>query len=148
LPWFTDFPGHESYDKIIQKITWGNPDKAQAQSSLSMYHISDSVQQSEKPQGRRLDVKVHFLIHAYNDLVTFITDCRKNRTGKTTKAMQVQLNDCNQNLDLERATNEERVSWRRLYTINWLYVSLNVFSSIAVQRNTVKGERHVYEDVG
>ncbi|CAO2658337.1 Nn.00g060600.m01.CDS01 [Neocucurbitaria sp. VM-36] len=144
---FADFPGHESYDTIIQTITRGDPDKAQAQFGLNLYHISACGHQAEKVQEGRLDVKEHFWVHAYNDMVTFITDFQKNRTGKPTKAMQAQLNDWSPTFDLQRATNEERVSWRRLYTINWLYDLVNVFSSIVVQRNTMKGERHVYEDV-
>ncbi|KAF2035259.1 hypothetical protein EK21DRAFT_97002 [Setomelanomma holmii] len=49
--------------------------------------------------------------------------------------------------DIQRATNEDRIRWRRAYTIDWLYDLVNVFSSIMVQRNTIKGERHGYEDV-
>jgi hypothetical protein len=86
-------------------------------------------------------------VHAYNDLVTFITDFQKNRSGKPTKATQSQLSDWSPTFNLQRATNEERISWRRSYTINWLYDLVNVFSSIVVQRNTMKGEQHVYEDV-
>ena len=94
-----------------------------------------------------LDVKEQFWLHAYNDLLAFITDFQQNRTGKPTKAMQKQLNDWSPTYDLERATNDDRISWRRSYTINWLYDLVNVYSSIVVQRNTMKGERHVYEDV-
>ncbi|KAF2712349.1 hypothetical protein K504DRAFT_371948 [Pleomassaria siparia CBS 279.74] len=144
---FADFPGHESYDTIIQTITRGDPNKAQVQFNLSLYRMSACDHQPEKVQDRRLDVKEHFWVHAYNDLVTFITDFQKNRTGKPTKAMQAQLNSWSPTFDLQRATNEERVSWRRSYTINWLYDLVNVFSSIVVQRNNMKGERHVYEDV-
>jgi hypothetical protein len=144
---FTDFPGHESYDTIIQTITRGDPEKAQAQFGLSLYRISACGQQTEKVQERKLDAKEHFWVHSYNDLVTFIKDFQMNRTGKPTKAMQVQLKDWSPTFDLARATDEERVSWRRLYTINWLYDLVNLFSSIVVQRNTMKGEQHVYEDV-
>lgn len=61
--------------------------------------------------------------------------------------MQKQIGNWNPTLDLQRLTNEERLTWRRAYTINWLYDLVNVFSSVVVQRNTVKGEKHVYEDV-
>jgi hypothetical protein len=144
---FTDFPDHESYDTIIRTITRGDPEKAQSQFSLDMYRFSDDSQEPEKVQGRKLDVKEQFWVHAYNDLVTFITDFQKNRTGKPTKAMQAQLNGWSPKFDLQQATNEERISWRRAYTINWLYDLVNVFSSIVVQRNTMKGEQHVYEHV-
>jgi hypothetical protein len=62
-------------------------------------------------------VKEHFLVHAYNDLVAFITDFQMNRTGKPTKALQAKLNVWNPTFDLRRATNEERVNWRR-YTLS------------------------------
>jgi hypothetical protein len=60
--------------------------------------------------------------------------------------MQAQLDNWDPMFDLSRATNDERLRWRRSYTINWLYDLVNVFSSIVVQRNTMKGEKHVYEN--
>lgn len=144
---FADFPDHESYDTIIQTITRGDPDKAQAQFGSNLYSMSDCGHQNDKVIERRLDVKEHFWVHAYNDLLAFIIDFQKNRTGEPTKAMQTHLNNWSPTFDLEHATNEERVSWRRSYTINWLYDLVNLFSSIVVQRNTMKGEEHVYEDV-
>ncbi|KAF2821703.1 hypothetical protein CC86DRAFT_426064 [Ophiobolus disseminans] len=123
---FADFPGHES---------------------MRLHRISACGHQSEKVQEINFDAKEHFWIHAYNDLVAFMTDFQRNRTGKPMKAMQAQLNNWSPTSDLRRATNEERIIWRRMYTINWLYDLVNVFSCIVVQRNTLKGERHVYEDV-
>lgn len=61
--------------------------------------------------------------------------------------MQKQLNEWTLTYDLQRATNDERLQWRRAYTINWLYDLVNVYSSIVVQRNTMKGEKRVYEDI-
>ena len=144
---FADFPGHESYDTIIQTITRGDPDRASGQFDMSLYRISTCGHQTEKVQERLLDVKDQFWVHTYNDLLAFIKDFQKNRSGKPTKAMQMQLNDWNPNFDLQRATDDERLNWRRSYTINWLYDLVNVFSSVVVQRNTMKGEHHVYEDV-
>jgi hypothetical protein len=144
---FVEFPGHESYHTIIQTMTRGDPEKAQTQFDLSLYRLSKDGKHSEKIEGGNLDAKEHFWMHAYNDLVAFIKDFQMDRTGKPTKAMQAQLNTWSPTFDLRRATNEDRVSWRRLYTINWLYDLVNVFSSIVVQRNTMKGEHHVYENV-
>lgn len=115
---FADFPGHESYDTIIKTITRGDPDRAPGQFGMSLYRISACGHQTEKVQERSLDVKEQFWVHTYNDLVTFINDFQKNRTGKPTKAMQTQLNDWNPTFDLQRATNDERLNWRRSYTIN------------------------------
>lgn len=144
---FADFPGHESYNTIVQTITRGNPDTASANFGISLYRTSTSSDQPEKVQETQLDVKEQFWVHAYNDLVAFIKDFQMNRSGKPTKAMQAQLKDWSPTFDLQRATKDERLKWRRSYTINWLYDLVNVFSSIVVQRNTTKGEHHVYENV-
>ena len=144
---FADFPDHESYETILQTITQGASEKAQTQFGLNLYRNSAGKQQTEKVEERNLDAKEQFGMHAYHDLVAFITDFQMNRTGKPTKAMQAKLNSWKPDLDLQRATNEERITWRRLYTINWLYDLVNLFSSIVVQRNTMKGEHHVYEEV-
>ena len=144
---FSDFEGHESYDTIIRTLTRGDPDKAQGMFSMSMYKMSSHGQVVQKVQDTAVDVKEQFWIHAYNDLVDFITDFRKNRSGKPTKALQAQLNEWDPNYDLQRATKDERIQWRRSYTINWLYDLVNVFSSIVVQRNTMKGEHHEYDRV-
>ncbi|KAI7335406.1 hypothetical protein KC315_g3274 [Hortaea werneckii] len=142
---FAEFPGHESYETITQTITRGDIERAQQQFSLDLYRMMDSGR-PEKVRHTYLDAKESFWVHTYNDLLAFIADFQKNR-GKPTKAMQAQLNQWDPNRDLQRATNDERIQWRRLYTINWLYDLVNVFSSIVVQRNTMKGERHVLENI-
>jgi hypothetical protein len=110
------------------------------------YQVSNDGRQTDKIKGTFLNVKELFWVHAYNDLVDFVTDFRKNR-GKPTKVMKAQLDTWSPTSNLERFTNEERVKWRRLYTISWLYDLVNLFSSIVVQRNTMKGEHHIYETV-
>ncbi|KAI7604084.1 hypothetical protein KC343_g14238, partial [Hortaea werneckii] len=129
----------------IATITRGDIERAQQQFSLDLYRMMDSGR-PEKVRHTYLDAKESFWVHTYNDLVAFITDFQKTR-GKPTKAMQAQLNQWNPTWDLQRATNDERIQWRRLYTINWLYDLVNLYSSIVVQRNTMKGERHVLENV-
>ncbi len=142
---FADFPDHDSYDTIIKTLTRGDPDKAQGQFSMSLYRTSPDGQFSEKVQDTPIDIKEQFWVHTYDDLVLFITDFQKNRNGKPTKALQAQLNGWDPNFDLQKATKEKRIRWRRSYTINWLFDLVNVFSSIVVQRNTMKGEHHVFE---
>ena len=141
------FSDHESYETIIKTLTRGDPEKAQHQFSIELYRIADNGHQPDKVKDNSVDVKEQFWVHTYNNLVDFITDFQMNRSGKPTKAMQAQINDWNPTLDLQRATKEDRLKWRRSYTINWLYDLVNVFSSIVVQRNTMKGEKHRYEYV-
>jgi hypothetical protein len=56
--------------------------------------------------------------------------------------MQTELANRDPKFNLEKATPEERIKWRRAYTINWLYDLVNLFSSIVVQRITIQGETH------
>ncbi|KAH6843296.1 hypothetical protein B0I37DRAFT_331027, partial [Chaetomium sp. MPI-CAGE-AT-0009] len=93
------------------------------------------------------DLKEDLMIYTYRDLMDFLEDFQKTRSGKPTKRMLGQIRDWDPKLNLEQATDEERVRWRRSYTINWLYDLVNLFSSTVVRRNTVKGEAHVLEEV-
>ncbi|RMY19745.1 hypothetical protein D0866_12721 [Hortaea werneckii] len=127
---FAEFPGHES------PSPGGDIERAQQQFSLDLYRMMDRGR-PEKVRHTCLDAKESFWVHTYNDLLAFIAEFQKNR-GKPTKAMQAQLNQWNLTLDLQRATNDERIQWRRLYTINGL---------TTLPMNTMKGERHVLENV-
>ncbi|KAH7394764.1 hypothetical protein BKA66DRAFT_509561 [Pyrenochaeta sp. MPI-SDFR-AT-0127] len=144
---FVDFPGHDSYETIMKTLTRGDPDKAQGNFGVGLYRISADGHHTEKVKDTRVDIKEQIWVNAYHDLMDFLNDFQKNRSGKPTKAMQAQIGNWDPNFDLQRATDDERLKWRRAYTINWLYDLVNVFSSIVVQRNTMKGEHHVYETV-
>ncbi|KAH0164666.1 hypothetical protein KCU67_g5042, partial [Aureobasidium melanogenum] len=74
-------------------------------------------------------------IHIYNSLVDFVLDYRKNRTGRPTKRLQMDLNKWDPTCDLKDLSADERLEWRRFYTINWLYELVNVFSHIVRQEN-------------
>ncbi|KAK6523717.1 hypothetical protein TWF281_001689 [Arthrobotrys megalospora] len=56
-------------------------------------------------------------------------------------AMLDEIRNWNPNIDLGQSTLEQRLKWRRAYTINWLYDLINVFCSVVVQRNTLKGQK-------
>ncbi|KAM0451615.1 hypothetical protein ACHAPV_009852 [Trichoderma viride] len=142
-----EFPGHESYETAMQTITRGNIEKAMSNFSMSLHKVSNADGRTQKMEETNLDVKEQFLIYAYQDLVDFVTDFQATRSGKPTKRMLEQIDKWNPTLDLRRATKEQRLRWRRSYTINWLYDLVNVYSSIVVQRNTMKGEHHVYDKV-
>ncbi|KAI1112357.1 hypothetical protein F5Y14DRAFT_442694 [Nemania sp. NC0429] len=144
---FIDFPGHDSYETVMNTITRGDPDKAQGMFTVARHMISPDRARTMKVQETAIDVKEQFLIYAYQDLVDFVTDFQNTHSGKPTKRMLGQIKDWNPNLDLQRASETERLKWRRDYTINWLYDLVNIFSSIVVQRNTMRGERHVLASV-
>ncbi|KAJ5458032.1 hypothetical protein N7475_009420 [Penicillium sp. IBT 31633x] len=57
------------------------------------------------------------------------------------------IQDWDPHLNLLRASKEQRLKWRRAFTINWLYDLVNVFSSIVVQRRTMRGQNIPLETV-
>lgn len=144
---FVNFPGHESYETVMKTITRGDPEKAQGSFHMALHRMGPGAEAAEKVQEVDIDIKEQFLIHAYWDLLDFILDFQKTRSGKPTKRMLSEIRDWDPNFDLQRATKEQRIKWRRAYTINWLYDLVNVFSSIVVQRNTLKGQNWVLETV-
>ncbi|KAJ4157104.1 hypothetical protein NW754_008746 [Fusarium falciforme] len=144
---FVDFPGHDSYETIMKTITRGDPDKAQGKFTIAKYAIDPHGRLHNKPEETAVDVKEQFLIYAYQDLVDFVADFQLNRSGKPTKAMQAKIANWDPNFNLQKATKQQRLDWRRSYTLKWLYDLVNVYSAIVVQRNTMKGEKHVYERV-
>ncbi|KAK6844328.1 hypothetical protein PG995_014438 [Apiospora arundinis] len=128
-----DFPGHDDYPTIMKTLTRG---KASEDGALVGDFGSKSV-----------DIKEQFLIHAYNDLAEFIGDYQKNRNCKPTKRMAAQIQDWGLDYDLQQATDEERVKWRRKYTINWLYDLVNIFAAPVIFDNTANGGNHAYEEM-
>ncbi|KAI0506199.1 hypothetical protein F5B22DRAFT_470697 [Xylaria bambusicola] len=142
---FIDFPGHESYETVMNTITRGNSDKAQGGFTIALHQISPDQTNTRKVRETAIDVKEQFLIYAYRDLIDFVTDFQKTRSGKPTKHMLSEISGWDPNLDLQRASDIERLKWRRSYTINWLYDLVNLFSAIVVQRNTMRGEHHRLE---
>ncbi|THX30392.1 hypothetical protein D6C90_04988 [Aureobasidium pullulans] len=88
-----------------------------------------------------------FSAPAFDDLLEFLVDFQKNRSGKPTKRMQARLSSWNPNFDLQEANTDERMEWRRLYTINWLYDLVNVFSHIVIRENKVQVDPKAYETI-
>ncbi|KAK2763289.1 hypothetical protein FQN54_009925 [Arachnomyces sp. PD_36] len=142
---FLEFPGHDRYETIVNTMTRGNADNAQG-----MFHIDMQGTDPDQPQlveSIDIDVKEQFFIHAYQDLLAFALDFQKNRNGKPTKAMLAQIRDWDPKFDLQQATEEQRIEWRRSYTINWLYDLVNVFSAVVVQQNASQEQKIDLETV-
>ncbi|KAI4772177.1 hypothetical protein E4T52_12831 [Aureobasidium sp. EXF-3400] len=93
------------------------------------------------------EFKEAFSFHTYQDLLEFLEDFQKNRTGKPTKRMQSRLSLWDPNFDLQQATLAEKVEWRRSYTINWLYDLVNVFSYIVIQENKISIKNRPLETI-
>jgi len=124
----------------MKTITRGDPEKAQGNFHLTLHRIGPSDDKAEKVQETDIDVKEQFMIHTYWNLLDFITDFQHTHSGKPTGRVLAEVRDWDPNFNLQQATKEQRMKWRRAYTINWLYDLVNVFSAIVVQRNTMKGQ--------
>ncbi|KAH0361415.1 hypothetical protein KCU65_g8724, partial [Aureobasidium melanogenum] len=81
-----------------------------------------------------------FSVHIFNYLIEFVTDHRANRSGKPTKRLQTELDKWNPVCNLHELSPEERVQWRRLYILNWLYDLVNVFSYIVRHEKGTGGD--------
>ncbi|KAH8802625.1 hypothetical protein F5884DRAFT_802467 [Xylogone sp. PMI_703] len=144
---FVEFPGHESYETVMKTITRGDPEKAQGMFQLAMYQVHPDTGVLRTVQQTDIDIKEQFLIYTYTDLVDFITDFQKTRSGKPTKPMLSEIRDWDPHFNLQQANKTQRVKWRRAYTINWLYDLVNLFSAIVIQRIKMKGQHWVLENV-
>jgi hypothetical protein len=90
----------------MQTITRGDSGKARSGNfGLHLYRVLACGHQTEKVQERYPDVKEQFGIHAYNDLMAFVTDSQQNPTDKPTKIVQKQLNDWTTTYGFQRGTN-------------------------------------------
>ena len=144
---FVEFPGDDSFTKMMNTITRGDPDKAQGMFHLDLHSMNKDNGKIKKVRGIDVDVREQFFIHTLHHLLDFVKDFQATRSGKPTKRMLAEINNWDPRFDLSRATKVDRIKWRRAYVINWLYDLVNVFSSIVVQRNNLKGQHHAYENV-
>ncbi|KAK3312262.1 hypothetical protein B0H66DRAFT_632881 [Apodospora peruviana] len=144
--------GHDSFQTVIDTITHGDIEKAQGMFTIKCFQQPTMETPFEDWCGAQkaldiaIDIKEQFFIYAYGDLLDFVTDFQITRIGKPTKRMLKEIKDWDPKCDLQRATNKERIRWRRAYTLNWLYDLVNVCSSAVVECNH-KGEGRKLEDI-
>ncbi|CCF36334.1 hypothetical protein CH063_07928 [Colletotrichum higginsianum] len=119
---FADFPGQVSYETLERIITRGNTQKAEKEFSAARHALVPDDQSQESDEAF-VDLKEYMLSDAYRNLVDFIVDYQKNRNGFPTMKMLMHTTPWDPGFDLQQATKEERLEWRRVYTINWLYVT-------------------------
>lgn len=136
---FLDFPGHDSYETVMKTVMRGDPERKTRVFSVAKWKLEPGGSNTKIAEVD-VDMKEFLLIHAYQDFMAFIVDFQKNSNGKPSKAMAKELGRWDPDFEVHKATKEERLKWRRAYTINWLYDLVNLFSAIVVQRNTLKGQ--------
>lgn len=134
-----DFPGHDSYETVMKTVMRGDPERKDSVFSMARWKLGPKGNNTKIAEVD-VDMKELLLFHAYQDFMAFITDFQKNSNGKPSKALAKELARWDPEFDLQKATKQERLRWRRAYTINWLYDLVNLFSAIVVQRNTLKGQ--------
>ncbi|KAJ5613704.1 hypothetical protein N7528_007358 [Penicillium herquei] len=123
---FIDFPGRESFHDIIEIITSGDPEQAQTIFDISISRLGADGAIETFPESN-IDMKEGLLIHTFQHLWDFVIDYRKNRSGKPTKAMLKSIKNWDPHCDFSSMSKEERLQWRRSFTINWLYDLVNLF---------------------
>lgn len=113
-----DLPAFGPFHAAITTYLRGDPDVAQGKLRL------------RTADGAVVDVNVKeaHMLHAYADLAAFLADYRKQRNGRPTKAMAARLAAWDPLLDLQRASEVERLAWRSKYTIAWLYDLVNAYA--------------------
>ncbi|CCF45075.1 hypothetical protein CH063_14274, partial [Colletotrichum higginsianum] len=109
-------------------ITRGNTQKAEKEFSAARHALVPDDQSQESDEAF-VDLKEYMLSDAYRNLVDFIVDYQKNRNGFPTMKMLMHTTPWDPGFDLQQATKEERLEWRRVYTINWLFDLVNHYSS-------------------
>lgn len=125
-----------SYLTLINTLTGGGIDKAQGRFQL------EASKPEEKTNPRVVsDIKEQFLWNMYEILKEFLKDFRQHRTGKPTNPIKESYATWDPNFDLEAASVEERLTWRRNYTIQWLYDLVNVTSMPKILRNKKRDKR-------
>lgn len=67
---FVDFPGHDSFESIMNTITLGDPDMAQGRFRVQLFRLAPDGT-SEIAADTHIDVKEELMILCYQDLVNF-----------------------------------------------------------------------------
>ena len=131
-----------SYLNLINTLTGGGIDQAQGRFQL------EALTPEERTNPRVVsDIKEQFLWNMYEILKDFLENHQINRTGRPTQGMKRSLGDWDKNLDLAAASEEKRMSWRRSYTIRWLFDLVNVCSNPRRLRNEKLTQSQELEDI-
>ncbi|KAK8134926.1 hypothetical protein PG984_006938 [Apiospora sp. TS-2023a] len=122
-----DFPRHDDYYTIMNTLTHGDHGQRDTPMDFSLFNRYGKA----KTHTVLVDVKEQLLVHTYQDLMDFLIDFQKTRSGKPTKSMLARIRNWDPGYNLQQASPAQRVEWRRSYTINWLYDLVNVYSAPA-----------------
>ncbi len=144
---FVDFPDHDPYESIISTLDPARLGEDSDAVRFQAIKLDPNLGPLMLFKEIVIDIRERLMMHTYRDLTDFLDDFRKTHSGKPTKRMLTEIRDWDPEFDLQKATDAERIRWRRSYTINWLYDLVNLFSSVVVQRNAARNETHILEAV-
>ena len=144
---FVDFPGHESYETCMMTVTRGDPSKVQGQFQCVLMTHGGDPRQAEHSKESYIDVYEHLQVNTFYNLRDFLHDFQKNHNGRPTKRMAAECSDWQADINLQSATKEERLRWRRSLTINWLYDLVVQFSAPVWKANAKAGRTYDFAKV-
>ncbi|KAH7004710.1 hypothetical protein EDB82DRAFT_487720 [Fusarium venenatum] len=128
---FADFAGNDSYLSIVNALARGDINNAQG-----TFQVDISNEAGRGVRNRTIsDVKEQFLYNTYMALKDFLDDFRLNRTGRPTNRLGRTLATWDSTVILANLSRDERMAWRRIYIINWLYDLVNVSSAAQLKKN-------------
>ncbi|KAL6920656.1 hypothetical protein FSHL1_004633 [Fusarium sambucinum] len=128
---FADFTGNDSYLSIVNALARGDISNAQG-----TFQVDISNEAGRGVTNRTIsDVKEQFLYNTYTALKDFLDDFRLNRTGRPTNRLGRTLATWDPTVILANLSRAERMAWRRIYIIKWLYDLVNVSSAAQLKKN-------------
>lgn len=116
-----DFPQFSSFETILNTLCRGDLESAAGKLKVV---TSGPLRNMETTT---LDFREYFSVYAHDDLVNFITDYRKNRSGKPSAPYASLKWD--PNVKLSQLDAKKRRKWRSDYSMLWLYDIVNSYAS-------------------
>ena len=141
-----DFPGHESYESVVDSLSAQNPAFLRPGHDVYMKWPTGT---NEDGLGEyiTIDSKEYYMIHTHHALGEFVIDFQKAKTGTPTKAMRKRLRDWDPYFDAVNASKREQQHWRIQYTIKWLYELVNMFLMLVTGRKKAANEAWDVDEV-
>lgn len=128
---FYSFPDDDAYIKLIQAYTGGGIDKLPEDTTIRLsvenYEENPFDYELQEYSVPHEHMKELLMLHTYNDLVEFSKDYKQAPVGKPTELLSKQFAKWEFDTDIAKLRPKKRKTWRRLYTIKWLYALLDSF---------------------
>ncbi|GKU21063.1 hypothetical protein FLAG1_09450 [Fusarium langsethiae] len=134
-----DFPGNGSYPTIVRALARGDVEHAHGTFIINL--------DSETGTRTIQDIQEQFLYNTYKALKDFLVDFRHTRSGRPSRNMKKRFGNWDPVAILMNLSHDERLAWRRIYIIKWLYDLVNVSSAAQLKSNRALTRPRNLEDV-